>query len=137
MEKRKGKKEKARSVHLSVQIFEFGSIKIEKGNARGRNFSRPSYDLPTYPRTWTRHWSGIKIFPTEESYDWSIQRERRVSSYEGRKLAGGLFSWFTGGLLFRQEEEKFFRCNGVHVTPVQPDPTVRRYVARTSTWTGV
>ena len=53
---------------------------------------------------------------------------------DAAKLAGGRSMIFARGVFFIflgvDGAEKFFRLTGLHVTPVRPDPTVRRYVAR-------
>lgn len=86
-------------------------------------------------RSWTRDWSGIKIFPEEESLiGWAIRVQGgRALLVRGKKTCWGSFRdslgvFFFLGVEWRRGE--ILSYNGVHVTPVQPDPTVRRYVAR-------
>lgn len=140
-EKRKrGGKEKARSVHLSVQIFEF--VAGNKNRERKRTWLKffkairsSNVRNASKRRSWTRDWSGIKIFPGEESLiGWAIRVQGgRALLVRGKKTCWGSFRdslgvFFFLGVEWRRGE--ILSYNGVHVTPVQPDPTVRRYVAR-------
>lgn len=119
-------------------------IKIGKENTRAWHFSRPS-DGPTYSERFeaerqTRYWSEIKIFPRRnQDRNLSLATIRskggpfsRWREKDAIKLAGGP-SRFIGGLLllFRGGRSgEILSSNGVHVTLVRPDLSVRRYVVR-------
>lgn len=119
------------------------AIKIEERKRTWLKFFKAiSSDLPkrnrnaSKRRSLARDWPGNEIFPGMESFDWWIWAIRGRGGEENLLGVFFVIHWGSSSSSSssqgwnEEEEREILSYNGVHVTPVQPDPTVRRYVAR-------